>query len=323
MRQPPSDRQRRSPFNTLASPALAVEWRHLGWLMLGVGLGAIGMKWIFPQPNVSTRQPVGAVEVEASSDPSAVSERNRRGETVQRATANDKVADATVCVKTYGPRGEEACASGVSIDPQLVGLDSEQGSVVLTNFHVIADPIAGLPVQLGGQGEVYRSQLIKQSPEFDLALLFVPDTQFPQAALAEASPEPGTTARAIGFPNNQPLTIRDSTLIGRTQNCLAVAPCLAIEQGTITHGNSGGPLEANEQVIGIVQGETTDEIAIPIEQVQQFLADEIPDNMPSAERFASPDRLPPQFEPNFPPMREPHYHVPPPTGEPYPPYNWL
>lgn len=337
MRQPPSDEQRRRPFTAAVSPPLSYWLKHFGLLLLGAGLGAAGMKWMSPQTNVSTEQPAGVLEVEAASDPD-VSEWDTSGSTNQRSasandSANDKVVDATVCVKTFGPGGGEACASGVSIDPQLVGIDPDQGSVVLTNFHVIAQPIAGLPVQLGGKGEVFRSQVLKQSPEFDLAVLFVPRARFPRAALADSSPAPGTPVRAIGFPNDQPLTIKDSTLLGETQNCLAVSPCLAMQQGTITNGNSGGPLVADEQVIGITEGETTDEIAIPVEQVQQFLADNLPsnnfpsDNLPpqrrSTRQFPEADRFPPQFDPNLPPMREPHYHVHPPMDEPYPPQGWL
>lgn len=329
MRQPPSDEQRRRPFTAPVSPPLSYWLKHFGLLLLGAGLGVAGMKWMSPQTNASTEQPVGALEVEASADP-GVSEWDTPASA--RDSANAKVEAATVCVKTFGPGGDEACASGVSIDPQLIGMDPSQGSVVLTNFHVIAQPIAGLPVQLGGKGEVFRSQVLKQSPEFDLAVLFVPNAKFPHAALADSSPAPGTSVRAIGFPNDQPLTIKDSTLLGETQNCLAVSPCLAMQQGTITNGNSGGPLVADEQVIGITEGETTDEIAIPVEQVQQFLSDNLPsnnfpsNNLPperrSTRQFPEADRFPPQFDPGLPPMREPHYHVPP-MGEPYPPHGWL
>lgn len=328
MRQPPSDRQpyppSRSPFTTLAAPSLSYWLKHLGLLMLGVMLGVVGVKWMSPQSDTSSNQPAGALEVEAPADSPGASEWETPDARRQSSSsANDKVVDATVCVKTFGPGGGEACASGVSIDPQLVGIDPKQGAVVLTNFHVVAQPIAGSPVQLGGKGEIFRSQVIKRSPELDLALLFVPEAKFPQAALAEASPAKGTAVRAIGFPNNQPLTIKESVLLGETQNCLAVAPCLTMRQGTITHGNSGGPLEANGKVIGITEGETTDEIAIPVEQVQQFLADDFSGESPSAERYPSPDRFPPQFD-GPPPMREPHYHVPPPMSDPYyPPQGWL
>jgi S1-C subfamily serine protease len=200
----------------------------------------------------------------------------------------------------------EGCASGVSIDPQLVGIDPATGAVVLTNYHVIADMGNRPPLQLGGKGEVFRAEIIRQSYEFDLALLFVPGVEFPTAALAEASPPQGTAVRAVGFPNNQPLTVKNSLLLGKTQDCLAIAPCLAIQQGTITFGNSGGPLESNHQVIGITQGEIADEIAIPVEQIRQFLAGEQPD-------FTSPP-----FEPGFPPMQEPPPYFPYPVEAPYP-----
>ncbi len=107
------------------------------------------------------------------------------------------------------------------------------------------------------------------------------------------------------------MTIKDSRLLGKTQDCLAVAPCLAIQQGTITYGNSGGPLAFNGEVVGIVQGEIADEIAIPIEQIRQFLAGELPANS-----------RPPQFYPEFPPMSEPPpyypYHMEVPMEIPYP-----
>lgn len=309
MKQPPPNQPSRSIFTPLFTSS---TWlRYLGLLLLGAGLGAIGMKWTTPEPKAAIEQPVDVLEVEASSDSSRVSDSDTPNSITQRSSsAKDKVAESTVCVKTFGPNGGEACASGVSIDPQLAGIDPKQGSVVLTNFHVVAAPIEGLPVQLGGKGERFNAQVIKQSPELDLALLFVPEAMFPVATLAESSPEPGTLVRAIGFPNNRPLTIKDSTLLGETQNCLAISPCLAIQQGTITNGNSGGPLEADEQVIGITQGETTDEIAIPIEQIQQFLSGEVPS-------FDRPSR---QIDPRF-PMREP-YPVPQPFEEPYPyPYR--
>jgi hypothetical protein len=63
-------------------------------------------------------------------------------------------------------------------------------------------------------------------------------------------------------------------------------------------------------VIGITQGETTDEIAIPVEQVQQFLSGQVP----------SIDRRSRQSDPRS-PMRDP-YPFPPPFEEPYPyPYR--
>lgn len=221
----------------------------------------------------------------------------------------DTVALATVCVKTRMGQGQQACASGVSIDPQLAGVDPSKGAVVLTNYHVIVGMGNRPPLQLAGRGEVYNAEILRQSPEFDLALLLVPKADFPTAPLAETSPAQGTAVRAIGFPNNQPLTVKDSSLLGKTQSCLAVAPCLALQQGTITFGNSGGPLEANGKVVGITQGEIVDEIAIPVEQIRQFLSGETP-----------PASQSPQGEPGFPPMGEPPYFPHPMEAPPYFPH---
>lgn len=218
-----------------------------------------------------------------------------------------QVANATVCVRGTLPDGTKVCASGVSIDPEIAGIDPDDGSVIITNFHVVAEAGENPPIRLANGDQWYDSEVIRRSPEMDLALLLVPDASFPTAPLAETSPDEETDVRAIGFPNNQPLTITDSRLLGKINTCLAISPCLAMEQGTITNGNSGGPLEADGQVIGINQGETTDEIAIPVEQVHQFLAGDIPD-------FAN---LPPQYDPGFPPGAYPF--PPPPMRHGFPP----
>lgn len=328
MKQPPSSSRKRqsSHFKTLELSPWPTWLKQVGLLALGVGIGAIGVKWLAPESRSSTDLSSRALEVEAAPEQTERANPESSSRASRTLVTEGDVADATVCVKTFGPNGGEACASGVSIDPQWVGLDPQQGSVVLTNFHVVAEPIAGLPVQLGGKGTVFNSELIKQSPETDLALLFVPDAKFPVAALAEASPEAGIAVRAIGFPNNQPLTIKNSTLLGKTQNCLALSPCLAMRQGTITHGNSGGPLEADGKVIGITEGETSEEIAIPIEQVHQFLSGQRPTSteLPSRfeRRFRANEPAPypdqpypfppaiddPRFHPDFPPPNLPPYH---------------
>ncbi|MBF2050729.1 MAG: trypsin-like peptidase domain-containing protein [Elainella sp. C42_A2020_010] len=276
-------------------------FKDLAILLVGIGLGVIGTNWLGSRSYSSAPR---------SADGRLTAPRLVQNRNVLNLPSNrDAVVLAAVCVKTRMGQGEEACASGVSIDPQLVGIDPTKGAVVLTNYHVITDMGNRPPLQLAGKGEVYNAEIIRQSPEFDLALLLIPNVKFPIAALAETSPEQGTAVRAIGFPNNQPLTVKDSSLLGKTQECLAVAPCLALQQGTITFGNSGGPLEANGKVIGITQGEIVDEIAIPVEQIRQFLSGEDP----PASRF-------PQFESGFPPMEEPPPYYPPPMYENYPPY---
>lgn len=310
--------RRRSVYTVPPSNRAATWLSYLGVLLFGAGITAIGLEWTRPRPELSYNSPLPPAQVErnrtvsqtpAERDTSAIERSAAR-----RTTNSADVRSATICVVGFVPRGGEVCASGVSIDPALAGIAAAEGSVVITNYHVIANTGSQPSVKLGGEGEQYDAEVISQSPEMDLALLFVRGVSFPAADLADASPAGGTPVRAIGFPQNRPLTTKDSTLLGFTQNCLAIAPCLAIKQGTITHGNSGGPLEANGKVIGITQGETTEEIAIPVEQVRQFLAGEIP---------LSP--VPPQFEPGYPPRPSglpPRRLVPPPFGAPPPPGWW-
>lgn len=314
MNRPPSDSSHSSSL-PLAANSSASSLRILSIFLLGLGLGTLAAAGLTPKPSPISTGYLGSIQASQSrSQPHA--------ELTASAVKLADVSSATVCVKTPKGPGEQACASGVSIDPQLVGLDPAAGAVVLTNYHVIMDMGNRPPLQLGGRGEIFSAEIIRTSPEFDLALLRVPSAQFPIAALAEISPAQGTAVRAIGFPNDQPLTIKNSSLLGKTQNCLAVSPCLALQQGTITFGNSGGPLEANGQVIGITQGEIEDELAIPVEQIRQFLAGQQPARSASPQ-FNSAD---PGLGSGYPPMPEympepmPDYYMQEPAYAPYPPF---
>lgn len=344
MKRNPPRRQRLS-FAALQQVSSGLS--SVGLLLLGAGLGMIGYGLISAQtapadaskanssvanvPIADSSGPVGSLPVQPAPQPQQAQPKSNVP--VPRTTAQTTdVRNATVCVKTTMPSGEDFCASGVAIDPMLAGIDPQRGSVVITNYHVVYDTNRPT-LQLGGKGEVLRAEIIRQSEEYDLALLLVPGAQFAVAPLAEASPSQGTQVRAIGFPNNQPLTVKDSRLLGQTQECLAVAPCLALEQGTITFGNSGGPLEANGQVVGITQGEIRDEIAIPVEQVRQFLAGDIPNTNrrnsgrrgnPSYPSYPDypPNYYPPnQGYPSYPRMRRPSYPSYPPPWE-MPPYGY-
>lgn len=290
-------------------------------LLLGFGLTAIALAWVVPRPDSSSPPSQPSAE-----EPSGFSKfdiqdpiqdlADTLGQVTGTKPETGSVADATVCVQGIMPDGTEVCASGVSIDPALAGVEADRGSVVVTNFHVVANTGDRPPVQLKGEGEVYNAQVIRHSPEMDLALLLVPGLEkpFPIAQLAETSPPEQVAVRAIGFPNNQALTIKDSTLLGQIQECLAIPPCLAIRQGTITHGNSGGPLEFDEQVIGINQGETIQEIAIPVEQVRQFLAGQIPDYGNSADPFGAGGYPVNPYPGGYPPPPRGAMPFPPPMG---------
>jgi S1-C subfamily serine protease len=299
---------------------------RIGTFLLGFGMFAVIQAVMRPPAETPTSNPSFQPTEEHPSgwySPPAPSEQTQVRASSQQEPVD--VADATVCVKGTLPNGTEVCASGVSIDPQLAGIDADEGSVVVTNFHVVLNTGNEPPIQLGGEGAWYASKVLKRSPDMDLALLYVPDAQLPVATLAETSPENQMPVRAIGFPNNQPLTIRDSTLLGKIQECLAMAPCLALQQGTITHGNSGGPLEADGKVIGINQGETIQEIAIPVEQVHHFLSDEVEDSdfVPPQYR-GMPPGMPPGGPRGMPPgMRGRGVPFPPPYGGyPRPPVRW-
>ncbi|GAB4372272.1 MAG: hypothetical protein Kow00121_14470 [Elainellaceae cyanobacterium] len=282
---PPSSRGQQPPYR-YSSPIRrqSETWfESAGRLVLGFGLMAVALAWVIPKPSAleATTETQPAPDSPEFSKFDIQNPIQNLAETIEQASNQasyvSEVADATVCVKGIMPDGTGLCASGVSIDPELAGIEPGEGAVIVTNYHVVANTGDRPPVQLKGEGETFNAQVIEQSPAMDLALLLVPGKEFPIAELAETAPTEQIAVRAIGFPNNGALTVKESRLLGLIQECLAIAPCLAIQQNTITHGNSGGPLEADGKVIGINQGETIQEIAIPVEQVHQFLAGEIPD----------------------------------------------
>lgn len=181
----------------------------------------------------------------------------------------EQVYKAVVCVS---PEFAPGCASGTSIDPALAGIDPSQGAVVLSNAHVtVGQPRVETP-----DGTPLEAQLIRESRQLDLSLVFLPGQQLPIAPLAppDYEPEPGTPAWAIGFPvtANRKLVISpDSVVLGMMETCLATPPCIAIEDGTITNGNSGGALVADGMLIGVTEGETIEELAIPPVHIHTFL----------------------------------------------------
>ena len=296
------------------------------WTWLG-GVGTpFALAWMFaPQwlespgskPVASaTQSPVATeVAVQSPSTPATASSPTP-SPTLQYAV---KVEDATWCVA--GMMGNEPhCATGFAIDPTLIGRSSSEGVFLVTNHHVVDASAAGPNPMVSYQGkakeggeEFGKGEAIMQDPQRDLAVVFVAGATSPIAKLADSLPQrPGQWIKAVGFPANRPLTIKESEFLGmgttggRTGECLATPPCIKMRQSTTTHGNSGGPLVAKEAelggspsdpnqevVIGVNEGETTDEVAIPIDQVKAFLSGgSAPDGRGSGR---GPEGMPPEM----------------------------
>lgn len=98
----------------------------------------------------------------------------------------------------------------------------------------------------------------------------------------------GDKVYAIGSPHGKSWTLSTATVIELNSTCAnGTSPlrCIRTPSGFLYPGNSGGPLiNASGEVIGVnraVQQSTGEGVSIPIETVQQFLA----------QRMGQPDTL--------------------------------
>lgn len=134
--------------------------------------------------------------------------------------------------------------------------------LVLTNAHVIAGEAR---TQLWDGGVAYPAIPVLFDPNFDVAVL---RTTAPLAAPLQLDPTPvprGTTAVAIGYPENGALKTSPA---GVAANLRARGPNIYSQgsfvrsiyeiDATVRPGNSGGPLVASDgQVIGVVFSRST------------------------------------------------------------------
>jgi S1-C subfamily serine protease len=170
--------------------------------------------------------------------------------------------------------------SGVSIDPALVGMTKEQGAVVLTCAHVINSD--QMRITTRDDKPVAGVQILDVNKELDIAVLTTTEP-LPIAPLADKNPPRGTPIWVVGWPitadQGQRMTISpDSVVLGMTnitlqtrEGQLGSSPYLALHEGTATEGNSGGPVVGNNQVVGLLEGVSIEEVAIPIETVHKYL----------------------------------------------------
>jgi S1-C subfamily serine protease len=119
--------------------------------------------------------------------------------------------------------------------------------LVVTNAHVVAGE-DDTTVELGGRSPGVAAQAVAFDATDDVAVLRAPGLDAPGLSLA-ASPESGTPAAILGYPENGPLTA-EGARIGRTQTVLTddaygrgpVARLLTPLRGRVRSGNSGGPV---------------------------------------------------------------------------------
>ena len=167
-------------------------------------------------------------------------------------------AEASTLRIASGPCGAlESTGSGFVISP----------GYVVTNAHVIA---GGRAIRVTGIGGIYDATPVLFDPDFDIALLRVPNLVAFALPLANNDPDRGAQAAVLGYPNGGPLRIVSAAVADRYrangQNIYGttlVQREIVEIRSDIERGNSGGPLMLADGTVGGVvfaEARTDDEV---------------------------------------------------------------
>jgi S1-C subfamily serine protease len=125
---------------------------------------------------------------------------------------------------------------------------------VVTNAHVIA---GGQRVVVTGTGGMYDATPVLFDPDFDIALLRVPNLVALALPMAAHEPERGAPAAVLGYPNGGPLRIVPAAVAdgykatGRNIYGTERVQRQIVEiRSDIERGNSGGPLMLADGTVG-------------------------------------------------------------------------
>jgi len=196
----------------------------------------------------------------------------------------------------------EAAANGLiprivrRVEPSMVTVQLRDGTgsgviwsadgIVVTNDHVVA---SGGPIQVAfADGSKAPARVVATDPRSDLAVLRADRHGLPAAAFAEALPQVGELAIAIGSPLGFENTVTAGIVSGLGRSIPGSGPSLVDliqTDAPISPGNSGGALvDADGKVIGVNVGYIPPQaravsigFAIPaprvVDVVRQLLAD--------------------------------------------------
>ena len=210
---------------------------------LAFGLGRLLDDTGLPQVFIGF-EPLPAPPVERPDDPQAL--------------AIAAPAEASTLRIASGPCGGlESTGTGFVVAP----------GYVVTNAHVIA---GGRRVVVAGIGGTYDATPVLFDPDFDIALLRVPNLVALALPLASQDPERGTAAAVLGYPNGGPLRVAPAAVSGNYdatgRNIYAterVRRDIVEIRSDIERGNSGGPLMLADGTVGGVvfaEARTDDEV---------------------------------------------------------------
>jgi len=160
-------------------------------------------------------------------------------------------------------RALAASAEASTVQVFVIGCGHEQlgtgffvtSHVVVTNAHVVA---GGDTMSVATtDGSSYQARLILFDPKQDIALLDVPTASAPALRLADAIPERGTDAAALGHPGGGPLSLIPAVV---TAQFSAAGPDIYARDSVtrtivelradVRRGDSGGPLLTAPGVAG-------------------------------------------------------------------------
>ena len=167
-------------------------------------------------------------------------------------------AEASTLRVASGPCGGlESTGTGFVVAP----------GYLLTNAHVIA---GGSAIRVRGIGGNYDATPVLFDPDFDIALLRVPNLTAFALPLASEDPERGTAAAVLGYPNGGPLRVVSAAVAdwyratGRNIYGTKLVQREIVEiRSDIERGNSGGPLMLADGTVGGVvfaEARTDDEV---------------------------------------------------------------
>jgi S1-C subfamily serine protease len=125
---------------------------------------------------------------------------------------------------------------------------------VVTNAHVIA---GGRTIRVIGTSGTHDATAVLFDPDFDIALLYVPDLRAPALRFATRDPVRGAAGAALGYPNGGPLRIVAAAVagsysaVGRDIYAGKQVRREILEiRADIERGNSGGPLMLADGTVG-------------------------------------------------------------------------
>lgn len=131
-------------------------------------------------------------------------------------------------------------------------------SRIITNAHVVVG--SGKVTVSTVDGRSGLGTVVVFDPERDVAIIAVPDLQLTPLAISTVKPEKGSTAIAMGFPNNGPESLTTGAIdrVDRIQvpNIYGrgeLNPEVVVTRAQLQPGNSGGPLvDGSGRVLGLV-----------------------------------------------------------------------